>query len=389
MNANLTNETLDAILEAHVEWVVSDHRNGRQANLSACQLQDVDLAGRNLSYVSLKGADLAGKDLSRTVLDRADLTGANLTGAKLTGAKCRSTKLQNAILDRIEATQADFFGANLSGMQAKGADFEKCNFSYAILNDARIIGSAAVSANFQYAKLMHTAIQSSNLLCADFFHADFQKAVLEKNHLQDTIFQRSTVTDCRLTQNDFSHSDFEYSDFSGSSLATNRLVSAKTFGMQGDLLVPGYAFDRDRNTMTYNVDRDELSHPDLRQPVSLDAFLKTSIYQKNAMLHIPVDCFRGTAEYLLWKRNLKNVLKAYRTKDCMIAASQKKRRVSDSPETRRALHFLETDDRDGAIRFLRKFKEQYPAADFKKPGCELQAVFQQELRHAAMHSATR
>lgn len=379
MNQNLTNQELDAILEAHVEWVVSDHRNGQQADLSACRLQDVELAGRNLSYVSLQGADLSGKDLSRTVLDRADLTGANLTGAKLTGAKCRSTKLQDANLDRIEATQADFFGANLSGMQARGADFEKSNFSYAILSDARLLESSAVSANFQYAKLAHTTIQDSNLLCADFFHATIQDALLEKNRLQDTIFQRTTVTDCRLTQNDFSRSNLEYSDFSNSSLASNRLVSTKTFGMQGDLLVPGYAFDRDRNTMTYNIDRDELSHPDLRQPVSLDAFMKTSVYQKNPMLHIPVDCFRGTAEYLLWKRNLKNVLKAYRTKDRMTAAVQKKTRISDSPETKRALHLLETDDRDGAIRFLRKFKEQYPTADLKKPGCNLQAAFQKEV----------
>lgn len=379
MNQNLTNQELDAILEAHVEWVVSDHRNGQQADLSACRLQDVELAGRNLSYVSLQGADLSGKDLSRTVLDRADLTGANLTGAKLTGAKCRSTKLQDANLDRIEATQADFFGANLSGMQARGADFEKSNFSYAILSDARLLESSAVSANFQYAKLAHTTIQDSNLLCADFFHATIQDALLEKNRLQDTIFQRTTVTDCRLTQNDFSRSNLEYSDFRNSSLASNRLVSTKTFGMQGDLLVPGYAFDRDRNTMTYNIDRDELSHPDLRQPVSIDAFMKTSVYQKNPMLHIPVDCFRGTAEYLLWKRNLKNVLKAYRTKDRMTAAVQKKTRISDSPETKRALHLLETDDRDGAIRFLRKFKEQYPTADLKKPGCNLQAAFQKEV----------
>lgn len=379
MNQNLTNQELDAILEAHVEWVVSDHRNGQQADLSACRLQDVELAGRNLSYVSLQGADLSGKDLSRTVLDRADLTGANLTGAKLTGAKCRSTKLQDANLDRIEATQADFFGANLSGMQARGADFEKSNFSYAILSDARLLESSAVSANFQYAKLAHTTIQDSNLLCADFFHATIQDALLEKNRLQDTIFQRTTVTDCRLTQNDFSRSNLKYSDFRNSSLASNRLVSTKTFGMQGDLLVPGYAFDRDRNTMTYNIDRDELSHPDLRQPVSLDAFMKTSVYQKNPMLHIPVDCFRGTAEYLLWKRNLKNVLKAYRTKDRMTAAVQKKTRISDSPETKRALHLLETDDRDGAIRFLRKFKEQYPTADLKKPGCNLQAAFQKEV----------
>lgn len=379
MKQNLTNQELDAILEAHVEWVVSDHRNGQQADLSACRLQDVELAGRNLSYVSLQGADLSGKDLSRTVLDRADLTGANLTGAKLTGAKCRSTKLQDANLDRIEATQADFFGANLSGMQARGADFEKSNFSYAILSDARLLESSAVSANFQYAKLAHTTIQDSNLLCADFFHATIQDALLEKNRLQDTIFQRTTVTDCRLTQNDFSRSNLEYSDFRNSSLASNRLVSTKTFGMQGDLLVPGYAFDRDRNTMTYNIDRDELSHPDLRQPVSLDAFMKTSVYQKNPMLHIPVDCFRGTAEYLLWKRNLKNVLKAYRTKDRMTAAVQKKTRISDSPETKRALHLLETDDRDGAIRFLRKFKEQYPTADLKKPGCNLQAAFQKEV----------
>jgi len=264
-------------------------------------------------------------------------------------------------------------------MQARGADFEKSNFSYAILSDARLLESSAVSANFQYAKLAHTTIQDSNLLCADFFHATIQDALLEKNRLQDTIFQRTTVTDCRLTQNDFSRSNLEYSDFRNSSLASNRLVSTKTFGMQGDLLVPGYAFDRDRNTMTYNIDRDELSHPDLRQPVSLDAFMKTSVYQKNPMLHIPVDCFRGTAEYLLWKRNLKNVLKAYRTKDRMTAAVQKKTRISDSPETKRALHLLETDDRDGAIRFLRKFKEQYPTADLKKPGCNLQAAFQKEV----------
>lgn len=97
-----------AILSAHERWLVSDAKEGNQANLAK-----VDLSGVNLTGVKLAKANLRGSILSRADLSKADLSAANLEGAILRDADLSSADLREANLD----------GANLGGaylVNAKG-----------------------------------------------------------------------------------------------------------------------------------------------------------------------------------------------------------------------------------------------------------------------------
>lgn len=106
---------LEIILEQHREWVKSEGRRGRQAdlsrlNLEAADLTDTSLQGAILNETVLKGADLLLTDLQGASLMQANLEGANLLGARLREANLQGANLQNA----TGLLAAELAGTNLT-----------------------------------------------------------------------------------------------------------------------------------------------------------------------------------------------------------------------------------------------------------------------------------
>ena len=79
-------------------------------------LQEINLAGCDLTGLDLPNQVLTGLDLSNTNLtdaglDNADLSGANLSGANLSGASLSLARLKNTNMSGANLT-----GANLAGV---------------------------------------------------------------------------------------------------------------------------------------------------------------------------------------------------------------------------------------------------------------------------------
>ncbi len=91
-------------------------------DLSAAQLQGVNLIAMDLTGANLTASDLRDSQLNRAVLIRANLRGADLIGADLRGALLLGADLQSADLRDAKLGAANLLGANLRGADLRGAD---------------------------------------------------------------------------------------------------------------------------------------------------------------------------------------------------------------------------------------------------------------------------
>src|SRR5262249_715901 len=92
-------EEIKALLADHQQWLGSETKEGKRA----------DLSGANLEAADLHGANLRGANLRKANLSRCNLEGANLRGADL-----REANLQQAALSGTTLFEADLAGADLS-----------------------------------------------------------------------------------------------------------------------------------------------------------------------------------------------------------------------------------------------------------------------------------
>jgi len=106
---------LEVILEQHRDWVKSNGRSGRQADVSHLNLEGADLTDTNLQGALLNNTVLKGADLLLTDLQGASLLQANLAGANLLGARLREANLQGATLEGATGLlAAELAGTNLT-----------------------------------------------------------------------------------------------------------------------------------------------------------------------------------------------------------------------------------------------------------------------------------
>ena len=91
-----TSDELQHVLHEHAQWIKSEGKSGKRADLRGADLSWADLTGAVLRGADLTGADLRGADLSWADLTGADLRGADLSWADLTGAVLRGDDLRGA-----------------------------------------------------------------------------------------------------------------------------------------------------------------------------------------------------------------------------------------------------------------------------------------------------
>jgi uncharacterized protein YjbI with pentapeptide repeats len=99
----MTHDELKKILADHEEWIESDFKRGRQAELARQDLRGANLRGANLSYANLSYANLSDAYLSYANLSDANLSDAYLGGANLIGAYLSDAYLSDANLRELLA----------------------------------------------------------------------------------------------------------------------------------------------------------------------------------------------------------------------------------------------------------------------------------------------
>lgn len=120
--------------------------NLRNADLSGCHLENVnlcraDLRGANLSSAYLYEADFQAADLRQANLTRAGLIGSNFHRANLAGA-C----LHQAYLSQSDLSNASFVRSNLKSADLQGALLTRTKLANASIEEADLSHSFDLSA---------------------------------------------------------------------------------------------------------------------------------------------------------------------------------------------------------------------------------------------------
>lgn len=165
--------TLDEQILAHMQWVASGGRHGRQL-----VLRDIDLR---------KGPNMSGKVFTAM---RAN--------------KCMFAEM-------------DLRGIELQGAHMDDSDFRKCLFQSADLRGARFRHSIMQRANFSRANMNPLVLKKPDGVIFHFpcrlEDASLRGAVFEGARLMEARFGR-----CDLTNADFSNADLRGADFTGAGL---------------------------------------------------------------------------------------------------------------------------------------------------------------------------
>lgn len=156
-------------------------RVGALAN-SALVIHDMDLSG-----VDLTNVDLTGVDLSGCILVGADLRGANLSCVTLAKANLRGANLQGAFLAAANFSQATLDGAYLRAVTADGALFVGASFVDAVLSEGRFD-----RATFEYATLVRTAMNDSQLMRCNLCHVTGKEVNLAGSDLSWAVFEQGS-----------------------------------------------------------------------------------------------------------------------------------------------------------------------------------------------------
>jgi nucleoid DNA-binding protein len=134
-------EELQAIVEAHCEWLGSGRRKGQSADLSGYDLNWVDLYGAILKSANFARANLQNADLSDCDLEYANFEHANLTGASLAWANLRYANLRGACLIQTDLRLADLTGASLLYADLSRANLSGADLTGAVLEEAKLSGA--------------------------------------------------------------------------------------------------------------------------------------------------------------------------------------------------------------------------------------------------------
>jgi len=136
---------VSAVIAEHGKWLETSGAEGQRANFSNRDLAGADLTEVTLPQASFRDADLSdaclararldGSDFRRAILSAADLGGANLGVAalrharldlsNLEGAVLRGCDLSGAVLSRARLAGADLKGAIMVGADLTNADLSK------------------------------------------------------------------------------------------------------------------------------------------------------------------------------------------------------------------------------------------------------------------------
>jgi uncharacterized protein YjbI with pentapeptide repeats len=186
----------------------------QQLDLAGFDMTNTRLGQANLTGSNLEGARLAGADLRGATLDQARLGGADLTNAKLTGVRMDKVDMldQGSIpptLAGIEAPGIDLSeryleGVNLSGANMPGAKLVGTKFSM----DVRQTGGGMGSIGEWFGANRRTSWTRSTLAGANLDGADLRKASMSQVDARNANLRNTNLSGAKLHDTDLRGADF-------------------------------------------------------------------------------------------------------------------------------------------------------------------------------------
>ena len=192
---------------------------GAPASLVACDLEEADLSG----------LDLSGWVFERCSLRRTHLTGSSLEATRWTG--CRGGFADFVGADLTEATigSSDFNNTNFRGVKLSAATVRGCKMTGANFAEAQTLGAVFEETLFIDAKLPSFIFRKQTLKRLDFGQADLRKC----------DFREAVLEACSLRDAHLADARFEGADLRGADLGGIRLIDASAF--RGAIISRGQA----------------------------------------------------------------------------------------------------------------------------------------------------
>jgi len=199
--------------------------NLRGADFSAAILSDADLTDADLSDVQMSGADCTHARLVRCSMERANLTGADFTEAVL----------RQAQMAGVEACKVILAGANLLEADLTGAQLTDADLSRASLHMVTLIGSTLRNASIEGASGFPVVADEADLrglraANAILWESSFRYSLAEGSIWQAAELRDSDFTGANLAGAEFEDASLERADFTCAVLRHARLVRADLRG---------------------------------------------------------------------------------------------------------------------------------------------------------------
>jgi len=155
-------DELKSVLDEHQEWIKSDGKKGKRADLSGADLEGVDFHEFFPDGIILVKAILQGARLNGARLDDADLSDVNLSRASLNNARMERSNFHRADLSDAYIQHADLAEAELVETRLSRANLERANLTDTMLKRADLDG-----ADLKEAQLLRATAHEVNLQDAD------------------------------------------------------------------------------------------------------------------------------------------------------------------------------------------------------------------------------
>jgi hypothetical protein len=150
-------------------------------DLSAADLQDLDLQGINLS----RGPDGGYTNFKDARFDRAVLSRADFRNSSLDSTVFNGSDLNGAALDGVNASFAQFEGAQLVSASLEYATFNRSNFTKAVLVASRARFVSLTGNTLQRADLRNTDLFGATLTSTTWFGAKLNR----RTNLSRVVFE--------------------------------------------------------------------------------------------------------------------------------------------------------------------------------------------------------
>ncbi len=199
--------------------------------LSTLDLAGADLSGLSLAKAMLRGANLSGTKLAGACLDGAKLSGANLSSADLRAASLLAADLSGADLSRSSMDAADFTGATLDDANLKlatliGTTLRDCKARRATLVQCRAEGAVFERADLTLVEAGDADFGGASFVLATLIEAKLGNVRADQSSFEGAKLGQASLVGASLRETNFEEADLAYADLAGADLSSAKLTRA-------------------------------------------------------------------------------------------------------------------------------------------------------------------
>lgn len=162
-------------------------------------LTEADMMGTELANSNMMGANMIRARLTNSLFTGVDLTAALLVDADLCGADMEHARLLYAVVNQAKAVGTSFSRADLTGARLSGATLSHARFRHARVHSADLTSAELGRADLTGADLSGANLTRANLRHARLDNAKVGSADLTRAVLEGTILDRSDGIDAAPT----------------------------------------------------------------------------------------------------------------------------------------------------------------------------------------------